>query len=108
MAFALMFLIIDGLVLGIQSNQMTKLIPDYIKEDHDNYNLKAGILTIFIGAGSMISSYISGPATDGFGLKCFGKTTILSYALVCLLTVAAALYKVFHFLSLDLLVCLCG
>jgi len=27
MVFVLMFMIIDGLVLGIQSNQMTKLIP---------------------------------------------------------------------------------
>ena len=94
MTFALIFLIVDGLVLGIQSNQMNKLIPNEMKHDHDDYNLKAGILTIFIGAGSMIGSYISGPATDGFGLKCFGKTTILSYVLTCVLTVAAALYKV--------------
>ncbi len=85
---------------------MTKLIPDNMKDDHDDYNLKAGILTIFIGAGSMIGSYISGPATDGFGLKCFGKTTILAYVLVCVLTVAAALYKVYHLLSIDILVCL--
>lgn len=27
MTFVLMFMIIDGLALGIQSNQMTKLIP---------------------------------------------------------------------------------
>ncbi len=34
MVYVLIFLIVDGLVLGIQSNQMTKLIPDDIKKDH--------------------------------------------------------------------------
>jgi hypothetical protein len=74
-----------------------------MKHDHDDYNIKAGILTIFIGTGSMIGSYISGPATDGFGLKFFGKTTIFSYVLTCVLTVAAALYEV-SFLSFNRLI----
>jgi len=33
MYLVLIFLIIDGLVLGIESNQMNKLIPDDIKQN---------------------------------------------------------------------------
>jgi len=99
MVYVLIFLIIDGLVLGIQSNQMTKLVPEDVKQDHEDYRLKAGILTIFIGAGSMIGSYLSGPVTDGFGLKSFGKVTIFFYIVTCMLTIGAALKQVYAFIN---------
>lgn len=89
-----MFLIVDGLCLGIQSNQMPKLIPDEVRDNHDDFRLKAGILTIFIGLGSMIGSYVSGPISDGLGLKFLGKVTIAAYLVTCLLTIAASLEKV--------------
>jgi hypothetical protein len=38
----------------------------------------------------MVGSYISGPIADGFGLKFFGKVTIFSYVITCMLTFAAS------------------
>ena len=82
----------DGLALGIQSNQMIKLIPDDIRDgDPDDFRLKSGIVTVFIGVGSVVASYINGPISDGFGLKISGKITIISYTLTCILTFGASM-----------------
>jgi hypothetical protein len=78
----LLIMMIDGLCLGIQSNQMTKLIP----KEEDSFRLKAGVLTICIGVGSIISSYLTGFLTDKVGLKTTSRVMIGTYLFTCSLT----------------------
>lgn len=86
-------MIIDGLCLGIQSNQMTKLIP----KGEDSFRLKAGVLTIFIGVGSIISSYFTGFLTDKIGLKSTSRVMVGMYVFTCILTALRQYLNLYYF-----------
>lgn len=75
----LCMLLLDGIVLGMYCNQVIRLMPE--ESDELKRNRLAGIITIFIGLGSMCGGLLSGVICDRIGLLNTGRFTLLFYFL---------------------------
>jgi predicted MFS family arabinose efflux permease len=77
MLYVLIMLALDSVVLGMYSNQVIRLMPN--EPDKDLRNKLAGIITIFIGLGSIIGGFFGGMISDKFGLLKTGRSILLFY-----------------------------
>lgn len=91
----LCMLLLDGVVLGMYTNQVIRLMPS--ESDELKRNRLAGIITIFIGLGCMSGGYLSGVLSDRFGLLDTGRFTLSFYILSAVATFVAIYYPVYEF-----------
>ena len=82
------FLLIDGFSLGVYSSEIPHLIPSSVEKDL--VNKYAGIEIIILGVGSTIGGYLSGIASDKFGMLHSGRIGIGSW-IISIGTVVLAL-----------------
>jgi hypothetical protein len=98
MAPVLVMLLLDGVVLSMYCNQVIRLMPE--EPDSQKRDRLAGIITIFIGFGSMIGGFFSGLVSDKLGLLSTGRLTLFYYFLCAVTTFAAIYYGTFWFVCL--------
>ena len=83
----ILILVLDGISLGIFSNQVVKLIP--YEDSKQNLNKKAGIVVILMGIGTIIGGYLSGIISDKIKIKRTGFLLVGFFLLSCSLTFIA-------------------
>lgn len=98
MAPVLVMLLLDGVVLSMYCNQVIRLMPE--ESDTQKRDRLAGIITIFIGFGSMCGGLLSGVVSDRFGLLSTGRFTLMYYFLCAVATFAAIYYGAYWFVCL--------
>ncbi len=84
-------LLIDGLCLGVQSSEITHLIPKSVPKDLlDKY---AGICTISLGLGSTLGGILTGKITDKWGTKISGRLGLLGFLVGCIVCIITLYVK---------------
>ncbi len=77
----ILFLVVDGISLGIYSSEITHLIPSDV--DPDSVNKIAGIAMITLGVGSILGGFLSGKISDKLGTINAGRLAICFFLGSC-------------------------